>query len=76
MKYALEEVGALPPASNHIPANTKCITVQQWREYSRMRSGADKPDTKLKAFVRGCEYLSADGNEKIVAILGAYAWLV
>ena len=75
LKYALDEVGAIPPACNHIPANTKCVTVQQWREYSYMQSGADKPDTKLKEFVRGCEYLSADGSGKIVAILGAYAWL-
>jgi hypothetical protein len=75
LKYALDEVGAIPPACNHIPANTKCVTVQQWREYSYMRSAADKPDTKLKNFVRGCEYLSADGDGKIVAIWGAYAWL-
>jgi hypothetical protein len=76
LKYALDQVGAIPPASNHIPANVKCVTVQQWREYSYMRSGADKPDTKLKAFVRGCDYLSADDGGKIVAIWGAYAWLV
>jgi hypothetical protein len=62
LRYALDEVGAIPPASNHIPANTKCVTIQQWREYSYMRSGADKPDTKLKAFVRGYEYITADGG--------------
>jgi hypothetical protein len=76
LKYALDEVGAIPPACSHIPANTKCVTVQQWREYSYMRSAADKPDTKLKAFVRGCDYLSSDEGGKIVAIWGAYAWLV
>jgi AAA domain len=76
LKYALDEIGAIPPACNHIPANTKCVTVQQWREYSYMRSAADKTDTKLKSFVRGCECLSADGDGKIVAIWGAYAWLI
>jgi hypothetical protein len=75
LKYALTEVGAIPPACNHIPANTKCVTVQQWREYSYMRSGADKTDTKLKSFVRGCEYLSSESGGKTVEIWGAYAWL-
>jgi len=101
MRYALDEVGAVPPASAHIPANVKCVTIKQWRDYSYMRSGeqtgggmdqkpdktdcpvspskssvqdtkTDKPDTRLKTFVRGCERLQA---EKIVAIWGSYAWL-
>jgi hypothetical protein len=75
LKYALEEVGAIPPACSHIPPNTKCVTVQQWREYSYMRPAADKPDTKLKSFARGSECLSADGDGKLVTIWGAYAWL-
>ena len=29
LHYALGEVGKVPPACNHIPANTKCITVDQ-----------------------------------------------
>jgi hypothetical protein len=73
LRYALDEAGAVPPASNHIPANTKCVTLKQRREYAVMRSGLDKPDSKLKAFDRGCERL---GSEKTVAIWGDYAGLV
>jgi hypothetical protein len=34
LRYALDEVGAIPPASNHIPAGQKCVSVSQWREYA------------------------------------------
>jgi AAA domain len=73
LRYALDEVGAIPPASNHIPAGQKAVRVDQWRTYADMRSALDKPDSKLKAFVRGSECLQA---RKIVGIWGDYAWLI
>jgi hypothetical protein len=27
LRYALDEARAVPPPSNHIPANTKCVTL-------------------------------------------------
>jgi hypothetical protein len=72
LRYALDEVGAIPPASNHIPAGQKCVSVSQWREYAYARSGHALPDSKLKDFVRGCDKLHAEVN---VGIFGAYAWL-
>jgi hypothetical protein len=35
---------AAPPASNHIPPGTKCVTVKQWRAYFYERSPLEKPD--------------------------------
>jgi hypothetical protein len=72
LRYALDEVGAIPPACNHIPAGQKCVSLSQWREYSYSRSGQALQDSKKKDFVRGCERLQA---EKTVAILGPYAWV-
>jgi hypothetical protein len=73
LRYALDEVGAIPPASNHIPAGQKCVSGDQWRNYAYSRSGLDNPDSKQKAFVRGCEHLTA---RKIVAIWKGYVWEV
>ena len=37
LRYALDEVGAIPPACNHIPAGQTCVSLSQWREYSYSR---------------------------------------
>jgi AAA domain len=37
MQEAIEEVGVIPPASNHIPAKTKTVTEDQWRQYAYAR---------------------------------------
>lgn len=50
LRYVLDEVRAVPLASNHIPANTKCVTLKQWHEYAASQSRLDKLDSKLKAF--------------------------
>jgi hypothetical protein len=31
LRYAIDEVGAIPPASNHIPGRTVAVSVEQWR---------------------------------------------
>jgi AAA domain len=69
LRYALAEVGAVPPASNHIPSRTMCVSVEQWRTYMDLRSNLENPDSKLKAFVRGSERLQ---SEKIVGIWQSY----
>jgi AAA domain/CHC2 zinc finger len=71
LRYALDEVGAIPPASNHIPPNVKCVTVKQWRSYFDQRTTLDKLDSREKAFSRGSEKLQ---SEKMVSIWGVYAW--
>jgi len=37
IKEAILETGIVPPASNHIPANTKGVTKDQWRDYACRR---------------------------------------
>jgi hypothetical protein len=34
IKMAIDEVGTVPPASNHIPAKVRCVTKEQWRDYA------------------------------------------
>jgi hypothetical protein len=72
LRYALDEAGAIPPASNHIPGGVKAVTLTQWRTYFDRRTNLDKPDSRLKAFDAGCEKLLA---EKVVVIWDIYTWL-
>jgi len=72
LRYALDEVGATIPHSNHVVSGQKGVSVDQWRTYAYKRSAQALPDSKLKDFVRGCERRQA---QKIVAILDGYAWL-
>jgi AAA domain len=37
LQEAIEECGQFPPTSNHIPARVKCVTQDQWRDYSERR---------------------------------------
>jgi hypothetical protein len=59
LRYALDEVGAIPAASNHIPANVKCVTLEQWRSYFDHRTTLDKEDSREKAFSRGSQKLQS-----------------
>jgi hypothetical protein len=45
LSYAIEEVGRVPPCSNHIPNRTKCVSGEQWKTYLQKRSNLDKPDS-------------------------------
>jgi hypothetical protein len=38
LSYALDELGEIPPASNHIPRNVRCVTLQQWGDISEKRA--------------------------------------
>ena len=61
---AIDEVGNLMPASNHIPARTKTVTFEQWRNYSYRRgiSASNEPRAKQQAFKRASEYLIGEEN--------------
>src|SRR5262249_50093642 len=60
---ALADFGKLPPASNHIPPETRTCTVEQWRQrcYAGTITESDNPDTRQKAFVRASKTLQASG---------------
>jgi hypothetical protein len=70
---ALGECGEVPPASNHIPQNAKCVTLDQWRDYAFRRgvSGSDEPRARRAAFQRAHETLAA---ARQVGIWEPYAW--
>jgi AAA domain len=71
LQYALNKVGAILPASNHILPNTKGVTIKQWREYAYLRSGLDKQDSKKKDFDRGKETLFAENKARA---WGEFVW--
>jgi hypothetical protein len=69
---ALDEVGSVPPASNHIPSNVRTVTVDQWRQYAYARgisTGEDR--AKQQAFRRATEHLIADQH---VGVWQGQAW--
>ncbi|HEY1982971.1 MAG TPA: AAA family ATPase [Xanthobacteraceae bacterium] len=75
LRKAISEAGEVPPASNHIPPNTRTIRVATWRLYAYQGSitESDNPDSKQKAFVRAAKDLQA---ANLIGIWGDYAWLV
>ena len=73
LQYAIGECGAVPPATNHIPAGVKCITLDQWREYafSLGISASTELRARRAAFQRGTEFLIA---AKAAAVWKDHAW--
>jgi hypothetical protein len=74
LKEAVDQVGAVPPASNHIPSNTRVVTFAQWRDYCYRKgiSTSDEPRALRAAFQRATENLIGDG---FVAAWNEQAWV-
>lgn len=69
---AIDEVGTVPAASNHIPANVNTVTLTDWRTYAyRMGISTGEQRAKEKAFQRASERLIGDGR---VAVWEQQAW--
>jgi len=75
LREAIGECGAIPPASNHIPAAVKCVTQDQWRDYASRRgiSNGDTKDAVRKAMSRASDALIAD---KLVGCWSPYVWAI
>jgi hypothetical protein len=89
LNEALDDAGAIPPASNYIPRNVKAVTLKQWKDYFWRRSGLDTVD-KNSNLERHSKVDKVDKNsserkafdrgkeklqaEKIIAIWGTYVW--
>ena len=71
---ALAECGEVPPASSHIPRNTRTIPVVRWRQYceGKMIAETDDPDNKRRAFVRLSKKLQ---ELKIIGVWSDLAWV-
>ena len=73
LENALGDRGEVPPASNHIPAGVRTVSVETWREYAyRMGiSTSDEPRARQKAFKDGSEALIA---AKMIAVWEPHVW--
>jgi hypothetical protein len=61
LREAADELGAEPPASNHIPPKVKTVTVDQWRQYAYARGISDGEErAKQKAFKEASDHLIAE----------------
>ena len=49
LKRAIEDEGQKPPASNHIPAGAKVVTMSLWREYHKTGAGHERDKSKKGA---------------------------
>lgn len=75
LQQAVDEVGSKPPASNHVPENTKVVTFDQWRQYA-YKSGistSEQPRARQLAFQRTSEWLIGAGK---AGAWNEQAWLV
>ncbi len=74
LRKAIEEAGSVPPTSNHIPPNTRTISVETWRNYAYQGTitESDKPDSRQKAFVRAAKDLQA---AELIGKWGDQVWL-
>ena len=74
LRKAIDEAGAVPPASNHIPPGTRTILLETWRSYAYAGgiTESDDADTRRKAFVRAVTSLQAD---QLIAKWGDHVWL-
>jgi hypothetical protein len=61
LQEAVDDLGVIPPASSHIPAMVKAVTMQQWRDYAYRLgvSGSDEPASRQKAFNRAMAALQS-----------------
>jgi hypothetical protein len=72
---AIDELGEIPPASNHIPARTRTVTEEQWKKYADRRgmSSSDLKRSRDRAFERARVGLLA---KQRIAMWNPYIWLV
>jgi hypothetical protein len=75
LRDAIDEAGAIPPASNRIPSNTRTISIETWRRYAYEASitESDNPDTKRRTFVRAAQDLQ---RTNLIGKWGEHVWIV
>jgi hypothetical protein len=71
---AVDEIGSVPPVSNHIPRQIKVVTFAQWRTYAyKMGISSGEQRAKEKAFAKATARLIRGGE---VGAWNEQAWLV
>jgi hypothetical protein len=72
LREAVDEVGAVPPVSNHVPHNVRTVTTDQWRTYAYKRGiSSGEQRAREKAFERATERLTGD---QMVGTWGDLYW--
>jgi hypothetical protein len=73
LHMAIDEMGEIPPASNHIPQKVKTVTISQWRDYAFRTgvSGSGKAHAKGTAFNRAPGTLLA---ARKIAVWDPHVW--
>jgi hypothetical protein len=60
LQKAVNEMGEVPPASNHVPANMRIVTSETWRKYAyAMGVSTGEERAKQKAFKTATDHLIA-----------------
>jgi hypothetical protein len=54
LKEAVIELGAVPPASNHIPPAVRVVTFDQWRDYAYRRGISTSDEASARRKVGSC----------------------
>jgi AAA domain len=64
---AIDELGIVPPASNHIPEKVKTVSIDQWRQYAYRRgiSNSEEDRAKQQAFKRAYEHLIGSERARV-----------
>jgi AAA domain len=75
LRQAVQDGGEKPPASNHIPSDTKVVRLSLWRQYAYQRgiSTGDTERAKQVAFQRAMDVLQ---GRKLAMVWGEFAWPV
>jgi hypothetical protein len=74
LREAVDEMGVPAPASNHIPASARVVTVEQWRDYSYKLSisSSEEPRARQQAFQRATENLQA---ARLIGVWDRHVWV-
>jgi hypothetical protein len=74
LQKAIDDAAEQPPASNHIPPNTRTTRVETWRAYAYQSSitDSDNQTSKQRAFVRAAKALS---EANLIGKWGDYVWI-
>ena len=74
LRRAIDEVGEMPPASNHIPPSVRAVRQEVWRQYcyAGAVSEGDQP-AKQKAFKRAADKLQA---ASAIGVWGDWVWII
>ena len=74
LQEAIDDLGAIPPVSIHIPPMRKAATMDQWREYAYRLgiSGSEEPRARQQAFDRAMKALQAAGA---IGIWEPHVWI-